>query len=140
SRRAHRPQQWRAAGAEHPVRFRQLTPPAMMEPARFWRATACPFLHLQYAASRDMCLTARQFMSQSHIGPFQDRLGDFTASPRLLMLSGMALVAGAAGTLAAFLLIKLIALCTNLAYYQSTSLTLRDFPAHLPLWSIGIPV
>lgn len=79
-------------------------------------------------------------MSNPHIGPFQDRLGDFTASPRLLLLSGMAAIAGLGGALAAWVLLKLIALCTNLAYYQTISTQMRAFPAHLPLWSIGIPV
>ena len=79
-------------------------------------------------------------MSNSHIGPFQDRLGDFTASPRILLLAGMAAIAGLGGVLAAWLLLKLIALCTNLAYYQTISTQARPFPEHLPLWSIGIPV
>ena len=33
-------------------------------------------------------------MSKPHIAAFQDHLGDFTASPRLLLLAGMAAVAG----------------------------------------------
>jgi CIC family chloride channel protein len=76
---------------------------------------------------------------QTHTAPLQDRLGDFTASPRLLLLAGMAAIIGMAGTLAAWLLLKLIALCTNLAYYQSVSTATRGFPAHLPLWTIAIP-
>jgi CIC family chloride channel protein len=79
-------------------------------------------------------------MSKAQIAAFQEHLGDFTASPRLLLLAAMAAVAGAAGTVAAFLLLKLIALCTNLAYYRSVSTVMRDFPAHLPLWSIAVPV
>ena len=42
--------------------------------------------------------------------------------------------------MAAFVLLRLIALCTNLAYYQTVSTVMRDFPAHLPLWTIAIPV
>jgi H+/Cl- antiporter ClcA len=79
-------------------------------------------------------------MSKPTVAAFQDHLGDFTASPRLLMLAGMAAIAGLGGTVAAFVLLRLIALCTNLAYYQTVSTVLRDFPEHLPLWTIGIPV
>jgi hypothetical protein len=32
---------------------------------------------------------------------------------------------------AAYVLLKLIALCTNLAYYQTVSTVMRDFPARL---------
>jgi H+/Cl- antiporter ClcA len=79
-------------------------------------------------------------MSKPQIAAFQDHLSDFTASPRLLLLAGMATVAGLGGAVAAYLLLKLIALCTNLAYYQTVSVVMRDFPARLPLWTIGIPV
>jgi H+/Cl- antiporter ClcA len=79
-------------------------------------------------------------MSKPPIAAFQDHLGDFTASPRLLLLVGMAAVAGLGGTVTAFVLLKLIALCTNLAYYQTVSTVMRDFPTRLPLWTILIPV
>ncbi len=79
-------------------------------------------------------------MSKPPIAAFQDHLGDFTASPRLLLLAEMAAVAGLGGTVAAFVLLKLIALCTNLAYDQTVSTVMRDFPARLPLWTILIPV
>jgi H+/Cl- antiporter ClcA len=79
-------------------------------------------------------------MSKPPVAAFQDHLGDFTASPRLLLLAGMAAIAGLGGTVAAFVLLRLIALCTNLAYYQTVSTVMRNFPEHLPLWTIGIPV
>ncbi len=79
-------------------------------------------------------------MSKPQIAAFQGHLGDFTANPRLLLLAAMAAVAGLGGTVAAFVLLKLIALCTNLAYYQTLSTVMRDFPVHLPLWTIFIPV
>ena len=44
-------------------------------------------------------------------------LADFRVSPRVLLLILMATVVGAFGTLAAWALVKLIALATNLAYY-----------------------
>src|ERR1700744_3323993 len=90
---------------------------------------------------RDICrLREGASMSKPHSAAFQDHLGDFTANPRLLMLAGMAAIAGFGGTVAAWVMLKLIALCTHLAYYRTGSTVMRDFPAHLPLWSIGIPV
>ena len=79
-------------------------------------------------------------MSKPHIASFHNQLGDFSASPRLLLLSGMAVVAGCGGAAAAYVLLKLIALCTNLAYFQTASLAPRPFPDHLPLWSVLVPV
>ena len=70
---------------------------------------------------------------------FED-LGDFTADPRVLLLAVMAMVVGVASALAAWMLLKLIALCTNIAYYQHISTTMRNFPETLPAWTIGIPV
>jgi len=79
-------------------------------------------------------------MSKPHIASFQNQLGDFSASPRLLLLAGMAIVAGIGGAISAYVLLKLIALCTNLAYFQSVSFVTRSFPASLPLWTIVVPV
>jgi CIC family chloride channel protein len=47
---------------------------------------------------------------------------------------------GVGGALAAWLLLKLIAVCTNIAYHQTFSTVLTSFPATLPLWTIAIPV
>ena len=60
-------------------------------------------------------------MSKPSIASFHNQLGDFSASPRLLLLAGMAVVAGWGGAAAAYVLLKLIALCTNLAYFQTAS-------------------
>jgi H+/Cl- antiporter ClcA/CBS domain-containing protein len=69
-----------------------------------------------------------------------DELRDFTADQRLLLLALMASGVGALGAGAAWVLLRLIALFTNLAYFQRLSATMPAFPAHLPLWSIAIPV
>jgi H+/Cl- antiporter ClcA/CBS domain-containing protein len=45
-------------------------------------------------------------------------LGDFTAGPRLLLISGWALLVGGASALAAWALLRLIGLVTNLVFYQ----------------------
>jgi chloride channel protein, CIC family len=50
------------------------------------------------------------------------RLGDFTTDLRVLLLAAMAVVVGAAGVLAAWGLLRLIAICTNLAYFGRWSI------------------
>jgi H+/Cl- antiporter ClcA/CBS domain-containing protein len=50
-----------------------------------------------------------------------DRLADFTRDIRILILALMALVIGSATALIAFILVRLIALVTNLAFYQQLS-------------------
>jgi H+/Cl- antiporter ClcA len=69
-----------------------------------------------------------------------DHLRDFTATPRMLQLAAMAAVTGTMGAGAAWLLLRLIAFFTNLAYFGRLSTTTVSLPAHLPLWSIAIPV
>jgi chloride channel protein, CIC family len=48
-------------------------------------------------------------------------LRDFTAGPRMIMLSGLGVVLGAAGAALAWMLLHLINACTNLFYYQRLS-------------------
>lgn len=55
------------------------------------------------------------------------RLGDFTTQPRVLLISGIAIVVGAAGALAGLVLLELIRLVTNFAYFGRLTL------AHLSL-------
>ena len=50
-----------------------------------------------------------------------DTLRDFTADRRLLVLSAMAIVTGSLGAAAAWVLLKLIALVTNICYFHSFS-------------------
>jgi H+/Cl- antiporter ClcA/predicted transcriptional regulator len=72
---------------------------------------------------------------------YKDRLRDFTADARLLPLSAMALFVGTSGAAAAWVLLKLIAICTNLAYFQRLSAdTVYLSNAHLAPWAIAIPV
>src|SRR6201990_790408 len=58
------------------------------------------------------------------------RLGGFTTDRRVLMLVAMAVCVGAGGTVAAWLLLRVIALCTNLVWLQTFSVQ------NLPLTSI----
>ena len=58
-------------------------------------------------------------------------LGDFTTSPRVLVISAIALVVGTAGVATGVALLALIRLCTNLAYFGRFSvqdLPLQDSP------------
>lgn len=60
---------------------------------------------------------------------FEDRLADFTRDKRVLILSLMALVIGAFSALIAYVLVWLIAVITNLAFYQQFSSTFQS-PDH----------
>lgn len=66
---------------------------------------------------------------------------DFAADTRLLRISAIAVVIGGCGTLAAYALLNLIRLFTNLFFYQSLSFAARS-PAghHLGAWVIVLPV
>ena len=97
---------------------------------------------LIYIVARYKC-AARQFNGNRHAATksFADILRDFTATPRMLQLAAMAAVAGTMGAGAAWCLLRLIALFTNLAYCgRSPARSRHSIPAHLPLWSIAIPV
>jgi len=80
-------------------------------------------------------------MKKSGAGWNPDELRDFTADPRMILLSAIALVIGGLGVGAAWTLLKLIALVTNLAYFQRVSFEMVSFAGlHLPLWTILVPV
>ncbi|WP_144640330.1 chloride channel protein [Bordetella genomosp. 13] len=69
------------------------------------------------------------------------RLGDFTADRRVLLLMGLAIPVGLAGVGAAWILLRLITLCTNLAYYGRFSL--EELPidgSPCGLWTVLVPV
>ena len=70
-----------------------------------------------------------------------DTLADFTTDRRVLILSAMAVVVGAIGAVVAYALVWLIAVITNLAYYQRFSHAFVS-PAghHLGAWSVLVPV
>lgn len=79
--------------------------------------------------------------NQSKRMPTTTRLRDFSADNRLVLLSVMALVTGSCGAAAAWILIKLIALVTNLAYFHRVTTAPYDLTkANLGLISIFVPV
>jgi CIC family chloride channel protein len=70
-----------------------------------------------------------------------DKLGDFTASRRLIPLSLLAMAIGLAASFVALVLMKLIGIFTNLFYFGRWS-TVMVSPAghHLGWWSVLVPV
>src|SRR2546421_12844589 len=70
--------------------------------------------------------------------------GDFTANPRVLVVTLMAVFIGVASAFVALALTKLIGFFTNLFYYQRFSIGEFTSPApgaiHLGVWSVFIPV
>ncbi len=74
-------------------------------------------------------------------GPARSALGDFTIDPRVLPLIAMALVAGSTGAFAAWLLVKLIAVVTDLAYYgRLSAVALPIGGSPLGLLRVVVPV
>lgn len=69
------------------------------------------------------------------------RLGDFTTDKRVVLLMGLAIPVGLASVGAAWALLRLIALCTNLAYHHRFSFADTPIAASdLGLASVAIPV
>lgn len=68
-------------------------------------------------------------------------LADFTSDPRLLILAAMALVVGTGGAFAAWVLVKLIALVTNLVWFGTFATTpaIMAHAARTP-WMVAAPV
>jgi H+/Cl- antiporter ClcA len=68
-------------------------------------------------------------------------LGDFTASPRMLVIVALAMVIGVLGAGLAVVLLRMIAFFTNLFFYQRISIG-AALPAdnHLGAWVILVPV
>ena len=70
-----------------------------------------------------------------------EELGDFTASARVLWITALAIPIGAVASLSALVLLRLIALFTNLFYFGKFSVAANS-PAgnHLGYWAILVPV
>src|SRR5512142_2500191 len=71
----------------------------------------------------------------------QVQLADFTTDKRVLLLSGMAIIIGAISSLVAYVLVWLINVFTNLAYYGRISAQ-SSTPAgnHLGIWTVFVTV
>lgn len=67
--------------------------------------------------------------------------GDFTTDKRVLALVGMALIIGTGGAFAAWVLVSLISLVTNLVWYGRLSIAAASMAeAHSSVWMVLIPV
>jgi H+/Cl- antiporter ClcA len=71
----------------------------------------------------------------------EDRLADFTRDKRVLTLSGMAFIIGAASAVVAWVLVWLIAVITNVSFYGHWSSVFQSPDHHhLGYWMILVPV
>lgn len=69
--------------------------------------------------------------------PSAKKLGDFTAGPRVLIISAMGLVAGTGGVAAGWVLLHLISSVTAIAY--AGLLGRKGLVAGLPAWTLLVP-
>ena len=70
-----------------------------------------------------------------------DKLGDFTTTPRVLAISGLAIGIGLVGALVAMVLLRLIGFFTNLFFYHRWSAAMVSPAAnHLGGWEVLVPV
>lgn len=76
-----------------------------------------------------------------NVTAFRSHLRDFTADPRMLMLSGLGIVLGGAGALLAYFLLHLIYTATNLFYFHRLSWQFVSPAANTLHWlAIFIPI
>jgi H+/Cl- antiporter ClcA len=76
----------------------------------------------------------------NELGRAEDRLSDFTRDRRLIVISAMAVFVGVMSVGVAWLLLRLIALFTNLAFHHRLSAVTAEPGAHLGGWMVVIPV
>ena len=70
-----------------------------------------------------------------------DKLGDFTMTPRVVGISGLAVIIGVVGTYVAWALLKLIGIFTNLFFFHRWSTFLASPAANkLGIWEVLVPV
>lgn len=80
-------------------------------------------------------------LSSPTFSPPAHRLGDFTTDRRVVLLMALAVPVGLASVLAAWVLLRLIALCTNLAYHGQFSFVDQPITTGALGWaSVAIPV
>ncbi|HXI60877.1 MAG TPA: chloride channel protein, partial [Polyangia bacterium] len=73
--------------------------------------------------------------------PAAGRLGDFTATPRVLPIALLGIAIGALGGFLAMVLLRLIGLCTNLFFFHRWSTAMVSPAEHtLGAWAVLVPV
>ena len=72
----------------------------------------------------------------------KEELGDFTVTPRLLPIAGLAVGIGVVSAYVAWALLRLISLFTNIFYFQRWSFDAASSPAdnHLGWFAVLVPV
>src|SRR5258708_8877129 len=79
--------------------------------------------------------------AQQRSGKAWEVLGDFTATPRLLPISALAVCIGAVAAFVALALLRLIGLFTNLFYFERWSTTMvSPVGNHLGIYSVLVPI
>ena len=79
-------------------------------------------------------------MQKSHPGNKRSALGDFTTDRRVLTLIALATVVGIGGTLAAWLLLRAIAVVTNLVWFQTLSIEAHPLAGtRVGWWMVAAP-
>lgn len=69
------------------------------------------------------------------------RQGDFTTNPRVLVISAIAVVVATGGVAGAVLLLAMIRLATNIAYFGVVDFAERSIgDSPFGLWTVGVPV
>ena len=81
--------------------------------------------------------TNTESAASRHAHGVVEKLGDFTAGPRVLAITAMGLAAGTGGVAAGWLLLHLIAFVTSAAYLGHFSMAGGNMP--LPLWTAAVP-
>src|SRR6185437_12841713 len=91
---------------------------------------------------RNVRLWTRSIVTRHYKPARSPRLGDFTTTPRVLLVSGLAVPIGALAAAVAWLLLRLIGLITNLVFYSrgATSLVAPDAHHHSPVLVLLAPV
>ncbi|MGH7100299.1 MAG: hypothetical protein ACREE4_22000, partial [Stellaceae bacterium] len=70
-----------------------------------------------------------------------EHLGDFTTRPRVLVISAIAIIVGTAGVISGIILLRLIYLITNLAYFGRVAFTSPDIGlSPLGYAAVAVPV
>lgn len=76
---------------------------------------------MDHAANLTTSISTARDARSGERTPLPHELRDFTATSRMLVLTGLAALVGCAGAVLAWALLRLIALCTNLFYFQEWS-------------------
>src|SRR5213078_865787 len=129
-------------GAFDAVDLMKGRPRAQMTPVRFMKfrhaiATVQKHIVIRYIGSRDRNVM-NQFDRRKKVS---NELGDFTTTPRLLKISALALGIGALSAFVALGLLKLIALFTNIFFYQRIGAdAVQPAGHHLGLFVMVVPI